>query len=174
MHTPTRPIDRQSGAVLVISLIMLLLLTMIGVSSSQNAGMEERMAGNSRDKNLAFQAAESALLAAEQSLVTAHTAGTMPTFDPDGAGGYFNKSPTNTNLGSTILSDSFWGDGTVSIAYSGSLEGVSTLPRYIIQDLGCVLPCTVPATDPHDYRITAFATGGTTTAVTIVQSIYRI
>lgn len=174
MCTLSHPINRQSGAVLVISLIMLLLLTMIGVSSSQNSGMEERMAGNSRDKNLAFQAAESALLAAEQSLVTLHTAGTMPTFADGGTEGYFSETPTNTDLGSAILSDSFWGEGTTSIAYSGSLDGVNNAPRYIIQDLGCMLPCTTPATDPHNYRITAFATGGTTTAVTIVQSIFRI
>lgn len=55
----------QTGAVLPISLVMLLLLTLIGVTGSQVTGLEEKMAGNMRDKNIAFQAAESALRDAE-------------------------------------------------------------------------------------------------------------
>jgi type IV pilus assembly protein PilX len=58
----------QSGAVLVVSLIMLLLLTLIGVAAIQVASLEEKMAYNSRDKNLAFQAAEAALRGAEQEI----------------------------------------------------------------------------------------------------------
>lgn len=60
---------RQSGVVLVISLIMLLALTLIGVTSSSVTGLETKMAANSKDKNLAFQAAEAALRAAEASLI---------------------------------------------------------------------------------------------------------
>ena len=51
----------QSGLVLVIGLIFLLLLTIIGVSAVQNSTLQERMAGNSDDRNLAFQSAEVAL-----------------------------------------------------------------------------------------------------------------
>jgi type IV pilus assembly protein PilX len=168
MSQPTNPINRQSGAVLVISLIMLLLLTMIGVSSSQNAGMEERMAGNSRDKNLAFQAAESALRAAESSLPRPST-----DFTAAGTNGLYSTPPTNTSLSSQILTDGFWGAGTTAISYTGF--STSTSPRYIIQDLGCFSltpPC--PAGSQHNYRITAYATGGTTAAVAILQSIFRI
>lgn len=46
---------------MAISLIMLLLLTLIGVTGSQVTGLEEKMAGNMKDRNIAFQAAESAL-----------------------------------------------------------------------------------------------------------------
>ncbi|MCX7100437.1 MAG: PilX N-terminal domain-containing pilus assembly protein, partial [Methylobacter sp.] len=51
----------QSGAVLIISLIMLLLLTLIGTTAMQTSTLEEKMAGNLRDRDIAFQAAESAL-----------------------------------------------------------------------------------------------------------------
>jgi len=37
---------------------MLLLLTIIGITGIQVSGLEEKMAGNSRDQNLAFQSAE--------------------------------------------------------------------------------------------------------------------
>jgi type IV pilus assembly protein PilX len=59
-------INRNSGSVLLVSLIMLLVLTVIGVSTMSNIGVNEKMAANYRDHNLAFQAAEAALTAGEQ------------------------------------------------------------------------------------------------------------
>jgi type IV pilus assembly protein PilX len=59
-------INRNSGSVLLVSLIMLLVLTVIGVSTMSNIGVNEKMAANYRDHNLAFQAAEAALAAGEQ------------------------------------------------------------------------------------------------------------
>ena len=58
----------QTGVVLVISLIMLLALTLIGVTSSSVTGLETKMAANSKDINLAFQAAEATLRDVEASL----------------------------------------------------------------------------------------------------------
>jgi type IV pilus assembly protein PilX len=57
---------KQQGSVLLVSLVFLLLLTIAGVSAMNVTSLEERMAGNYRDQDLAFQAAESALLEAEQ------------------------------------------------------------------------------------------------------------
>ncbi len=57
--------DFQRGTVLVIALILLLVLTILGVSGMRGTTMEERMAGNMRDQSLGFQAAESALRAGE-------------------------------------------------------------------------------------------------------------
>lgn len=54
-------IKTQSGAVLVISLIMLLALTIIGMTSTSVTGLEEKMAANTKEINLAFQAAEATL-----------------------------------------------------------------------------------------------------------------
>lgn len=51
----------QQGTILVIVLVMLLVMTLIGVSAMQNTALEERMAGNFADRNMAFQAAESGL-----------------------------------------------------------------------------------------------------------------
>lgn len=55
----------QRGATLIISLLILLVMTLIGVTAIQTTTMEEKMAGNMRDQNLAFQAAEAALRAGE-------------------------------------------------------------------------------------------------------------
>jgi type IV pilus assembly protein PilX len=52
---------RQKGAVLVVALLFLMIITMLGVASLQSTSSEERMAGNSRDSNNALTAAEAAL-----------------------------------------------------------------------------------------------------------------
>lgn len=60
--------SQQRGAVLLVSLIMLLLLTIIGTAAMRDTNLQERMAGNMRDHHLAFQAAEAALRFAEQGI----------------------------------------------------------------------------------------------------------
>jgi type IV pilus assembly protein PilX len=52
---------RQAGAVLVVALLFLMIITMLGVASLQSTSSEERMAGNARDSNTALMAAEAAL-----------------------------------------------------------------------------------------------------------------
>ncbi len=56
---------RQKGAVLIVSLVFLLVITMLAVGGMQNTMLEEKMAGNSSDRNLAFQSTESAVREAE-------------------------------------------------------------------------------------------------------------
>lgn len=58
------PATRQRGTVLVIGLILLLVVTLLGVSAMQTTVLQERMAGNLRQSNLALQSAEAALQAA--------------------------------------------------------------------------------------------------------------
>lgn len=57
----SRFIAKQDGAVLVISLILLLLLTILAITASSTASLQERMAGNAQEANIAFQTAESGL-----------------------------------------------------------------------------------------------------------------
>ena len=54
-------IKQQQGAVLIMALLLLLIMTLLGVSAMQGSVMDERMAGNMHDHNMAFQAAESGL-----------------------------------------------------------------------------------------------------------------
>lgn len=58
----------QRGAALFISLMFLIILTLIGLSAANVGIMQERMAGNVRDTNVAFQQAEASLRAVEQRL----------------------------------------------------------------------------------------------------------
>lgn len=52
---------KQSGAVLIVALVLLLILTVLGTSGIQDTLIAERMTGNFRDVALAFEAAESSL-----------------------------------------------------------------------------------------------------------------
>jgi len=54
-----KKLGNQHGAVLVVSLILLLVLTLIGVSGARNVMMGERMTFASRDAKVALEVAES-------------------------------------------------------------------------------------------------------------------
>ena len=59
--TPINIDMRQNGAALITALVMLVILTMLGLSSMSTNTMEERMAANSQETNRAFQASEAGL-----------------------------------------------------------------------------------------------------------------
>ena len=50
--------NRQRGVVLLVSLMLLLMLTILALTATNRSTLQERMAANSQDSNLAFQAAE--------------------------------------------------------------------------------------------------------------------
>ena len=54
--------------VLVTSLVILMILTMLGLSSVQGTSIQELISRNQRDSNLAFNAVETALVEAEATL----------------------------------------------------------------------------------------------------------
>ena len=158
---------QESGAVLVISLIILLLLTLIGVTGTQVTGLEEKMAGNMVDRNLAFQAAESALRAGENFLTQA----TLPDFTATGTGGLYSLTGTPPDP------DDDWSTFN-TVTYPVSLGNVEASPEYVIQRLpnvggsGESLEAGTYS-ESEMYQITARGVGGTSTSVAVVQSSYK-
>lgn len=61
MRTNGNAAIRQRGATLVVSLILLLILTILGISTMSTASMEMRMASNNQYLENAFQLAETGL-----------------------------------------------------------------------------------------------------------------
>ncbi|QLQ04576.1 MAG: hypothetical protein HZY77_17160 [Thiobacillus sp.] len=59
MPTPTP--SSQNGAALITGLIFLVVLTLISLSAIKSTSLEERMAGNARDQDAAFEAAEAGI-----------------------------------------------------------------------------------------------------------------
>jgi type IV pilus assembly protein PilX len=58
-------LTRQCGASLIVSLILLVVISMLGISAAQIAIEEGKASRNDRDRQIAFQAAEAALSDAE-------------------------------------------------------------------------------------------------------------
>jgi type IV pilus assembly protein PilX len=58
----------QKGTALIVSLIILSLVTILGISSMQGSGSELKMAGSLRDRGVAFEAAEAAIAIIEGQL----------------------------------------------------------------------------------------------------------
>jgi type IV pilus assembly protein PilX len=55
----------QKGATLIVAILFLLVITVLGIASWQMGSGEEKMAGLTRDRQLAYEAAEAALREAE-------------------------------------------------------------------------------------------------------------
>ena len=63
--------QKQQGAALLVSLVMIFILSLLGLTSMRSSTLETRMAANSIEKDITFQAADSAseiVLQVEQNL----------------------------------------------------------------------------------------------------------
>jgi type IV pilus assembly protein PilX len=168
---------RQQGVVLVVSLILLLILTLLGVTAARMQTAEERMAQNEHNHQLAIQAAEATLRTAETGLNT----GAYTDFT-GGANGLYQLQAAN---GSQVDAINWMSPGTAALVYAGpSLASASLaqLPVYAIESMppvaipggpmgtGMYGPPTEPVTV---YRVTAYAVGGDTTSSATLQSVFR-
>lgn len=160
-------VSNQRGAALIVALIFLLVLTLLGVGAMRSTNLQERMAGNLRDSNLAFQAAESALRDGEQLLQQA----TIPVFG--GTGGLLQRQDAAGEA-------AFWKtyDWAGNSRTAPAVAGVAAAPQYVIEELppvpqtgGSVRFGALP--EVSFYRVTARAVGGTTDAVSVLQITYR-
>ena len=147
---------RQRGMALLVSLIFLLLLTLIGVSSMQNATLQEKMAGSVSLRNQSFQGAEAALRVGESAVRRDSYA--LPVC----SGGLQCAPPAES---STITSAGF--NATSGVMWVASGQGF-----YGVQNIGVTsdavnVPINAQATL---YRITAVGIAGYSRSV--VESIY--
>ncbi|HYL88943.1 MAG TPA: PilX N-terminal domain-containing pilus assembly protein [Burkholderiales bacterium] len=149
--------SREQGAALVVALMFLIILTLLGLATMTGTTLEERMAGNSRDYNVALQAAEAALRDAEADLkgtgVSPLRAITVTAFPVDLIGNVTTPSGCQTTGGTTTglciigsettqlynTSTVSWSSGSSTTAAYGqftgasSLTGVSSQPRYFME-----------------------------------------
>jgi type IV pilus assembly protein PilX len=162
---------------LFISLVMLLILTILGISSIQSTTMQERMARNARDSNLAFQAAESAIKDAE---VFMETLSTLTPFTTGGTNGHYDVSVSAANIVETID----WSVGPVADpGVVTEIQGVNAQPTYIVEFLKTVVSDAdrlnldnigqdTGSGRTQMFRVTAYGTGGSSAAHVVIQSTY--
>lgn len=161
---------RMNGATLAVSLLLLFVITLLGVSTIQTSQMQEKMTANLQDKERSFSAAESALAAGEawlQSLDAEPSRAALCQAFP-----CVQEKYVNVNLEEQ---DSSWWQ-TRSASYAGTLSHIATPPRYIIEYMQFVPDSPVIGTNKqnvagvHYYQVTARGTGTTDEAVTVLQT----
>jgi type IV pilus assembly protein PilX len=165
MNIPGKPVKHsQRGITLVVSLIFLMVLALLGIWAVSNNSLQERMAGNARNRDLAFAAAEAALKYAE-STITTWRSGPF-----DGSNGLFEHVETTANDrdywhdNDDNHADSFdWSNYSRQVP-TGTLNQVAEQPRYVVHRMAGV-------GSVEYYRVTARGVGGDANAVVVLQSI---
>ncbi len=117
-----KQINQQNGAALVVSLIILVAMTMLGITSMKSATTELTMSGNLRESAITFQAAETGLSNAENRLEAGNDPGNIiavDAVDPD----YLDK---NSWDGANVT--------TLNIELANIEEGNN--PEFIVKSLG--------------------------------------
>lgn len=162
----------QAGLSLILVLIFMTLLSMLALSALRNVTLEEHMAGNSQDQNLAIQAAEAALRSCETVLQGV----TVPAFD--GSNGLYQPA----DAGSPQRWESVdWGStSAVRTLADGTISGVFRQPACIIESLGTVPSSNIGGSlraglaqgTVNVYRVTARGTGARGSTVVMLQSTY--
>jgi type IV pilus assembly protein PilX len=178
---------KQQGIVLIISMIMLLMMTLLGVTAMKTSLMEEKMAGNTRDATLAFHAAETALRDTEVWLTNQ---GAQPQATGNNSNRVWTKNsmdPYSANAvswwqeidGNNKINQTWWQTHAfeyVAPMVNGvipSLANVSSPPRSIIEEKQTVMDTEGMAeasTARIYYQVTARGTGGSDQARSLVQS----
>jgi type IV pilus assembly protein PilX len=187
--------QRERGAVLVVALLFLVILTMLGLTAMTGTTMEQRMAGNTRDIAVALQSAEAAMRDARRDIngMVLSGAGRVPAIHisqfGDGSGTDnatcnsaakgLCRPATYTPVTGAILPPALNINTVASYAqygqYSGALaiDGVSNQPRYLVE-IFClpqqgtsigVAPCKF-------YRITARGYGANPNSQVTLQEIF--
>jgi len=170
MSTKRINIKQQSGAALIVSLILLIVLTVLSIAAMQGTTMQERMAGNYRDTNQAFQAAEAALRAGESELLAAVVG---PFNASGGPGGMYTPADESGSTFRWTDPNTVWEPVTNNAAFGGSQP-----PEYIIEEMapyqipGGSLASDEPLPDSRYYRVTARGYGAAGSMV-VLQSSYR-
>jgi type IV pilus assembly protein PilX len=173
---------RERGIALIVGLVILAVLSLIGIAAFSITTQEERMAGNSRDRMRAFEAAEAALRDCE-----AFVAGGAPF---DGTGGTYTVTPNASTTPSitertAVQSESWWqtgGNARLVLDSNGNpFNGNALPPACIAERFWVVRPGTNPTGSAiPDYdkafiaHITAHGYGLNKNTVVRLESYYAM
>jgi type IV pilus assembly protein PilX len=197
-HSRENSRSSQRGVVLISSLLLLLVVTIMALSMFRSFGMQERIAGNTREKQRALQAAESAQQYAEWWLANqsgaiyavsqgsaayADAACSAATIDAN-TGGTPQICTLGTSLaaitGVSTATAAVWpvNSQAVGVAYappgmnyaaSGSPNYYANRPHFYITDVGAL------ATGRGEtYQVDAYGYGLSNTAIAVVESTVAV
>lgn len=175
---------KQRGMALITGLLLLLVMTIIAVSMFHGLGTEEQIAGNTREKQRALNAAISAQQYGEWWLINGSvtptaTCSSLVTSD---VGQVCSNEPANFASVPWTISTSQVGVTYVPFDQSQTITGPSGSPSmgsyyggpaYYITDLGSTVNA-LTGNSGELYQIDAYGYGGTANAVAEVESTYLV
>jgi type IV pilus assembly protein PilX len=165
-------LNKESGVVLITGLIFLMVLTMIVISALRTGNLEERMAGNSRNRQIALQSNEAVLRDAEEQLFTSPDfKSKFDTPTSDGNGFYVAPVAGSTARWQTI--DWTSSTATQSFATTLALSGVDSAPRFIVEII--TPPSRTNSAVPCSKGVATVTTrgAGKDGAIVFTQATYR-
>lgn len=102
----------ERGAVLITGMLILVIVSILGLATMQSTLLQEKMAGNLEQQDIAFQAAESGLRMAEAQMFSYVI---LPSFN--GTGGLYQPTTAGTTPRWEIVD---WSDPTEYIEYQAA------------------------------------------------------
>jgi type IV pilus assembly protein PilX len=169
----------QRGMALITSLLLLIVVTIMALSMFRSYGVQERIAGNTRDKQRAINAAESAQQYAEYWLTSASAPAaavcTGPV--PDSIGQVCSNqllSPNTVPWASSVTYTQFTSNAINGVTNTVNATNATPgsyyqTPQFYIYDIG------PNAGSPGEvYQIDALGYGGTQNTVAVVESTYLV
>jgi type IV pilus assembly protein PilX len=181
----------QRGVVLISSLLLLIVVTIIALSLFRSFGVQEKIAGNMREKQRALQAAESAETFAEIWLSNNGNVPSTPcslTLNANIGQGQICANQLQFIPGVDITNPPYKVGGVpVGVSYTPSgaqnmVIGTSSVaslsnptyfgtPTFYISDMGPSADPTIPG---EIYQVDAYGYGGSGTTVAVVESTYAV
>ncbi|MBS0366590.1 MAG: pilus assembly protein PilX [Proteobacteria bacterium] len=170
----------QRGMALVTALLLLVVVTIIALGMFRSFGLQEKIAGNTREKNRAFNAAVSAQQFAENWLAGQAT-------PPAGVVCVAGPVPSaNTQACSNTPDNGFAAPWTLGGADSGTVYDVMAPAGQVIngnapsagtwakQPYFWITALGPPVGNITYYQVDAVGWGGTVNSVAVVESVYQV
>jgi type IV pilus assembly protein PilX len=178
--------------VLITTMLLLVVVTLLALAMFRGVGLEERIAGNTMEKQRALQAAVSAQQYGEQWLATNITS--SPAVDCSGQASSSSSAPTictnilSNSLASGIVANVPWSIGGQAAGYSYNPVNAATstnyfpvntaggLGTYYAAPVMYISQLGIDATlsNAVDYRIDAWSYAGAQSTVAVVESTYQV
>jgi type IV pilus assembly protein PilX len=186
---------RQRGVALISAMLLLVIITILALSMFRSFPTQEKIAGNVREKERAFHAANSALQFAEWWLINNVAGGdivcgaqanllngnlnegqicsnALYTLPPAPAGLVTDVKQVPWTVGGALIGTQYTPNGmnlAGNAAVTANDSSYVLPPVYFIADLGAAGDSQGEA-----YQIDAYAYGGSTSTVAVVESVYEV
>lgn len=167
---------RQRGIALVVSLVLLIMVMLLGVSAAQLSLQGEKAARNEHDRDVAFLAAEDALKDAERDIESR-----SDPFAEDCVAGLHERAASDKPpvwMKVDLAGDACTAEyGARSSAAMPTGQGFLPFkkPRYVIERMECHQPgddASAGATPSYCYRVTVIGFGAKPQTEVVLQSVF--